>query len=332
MRVHFLLLLSLCLWGGRLAAFSQGAVVGYDSLRSEGLVVDSLRLTSREEENPALQSSSLEASVLRTSSFSRTSWRRFCDSLSMPWLVVSSLVLPGAGQVINADYWKLPLVWGGIGGATFGSVYFHRRWTSLRAEPLVTDPSERLLQESRLTEMYYLRNSCIVAAAVSYSLSVADALISHERGYISPTAALFSSALLPGLGQLYTQMYWKIPIIYGAGVFLVSQFMRMDQLYRRFDKALTYLVDERPETIDEFEGKRSRQDIEYFRDYYRRNRDLSLLGISLLYFLNVVDAYVGAHLYYWNVDSNLAMRLYPSFEPRCNGQSGVLALNLNLSF
>ena len=279
----------------------------------------------------AVASSSDELRPLNPS-LQTTPFRRFCDTLSMSWTALSALVLPGSGQVINGDYWKLPLVWGSIGGFTYEGVYFNRRLNALSNEPLLTDAALRLEQESRLTETRYLRNGCFAAAAVSYSFSVADALISHSRGYISPTAALFSSALLPGLGQLYTEMYWKIPVIYGAGVFLVSQFMRMDQLYRRFDKALTYLVDERPETIDEFEGKRSRQDIEYFRDYYRRNRDLSLLGISLLYFLNVVDAYVGAHLYYWNVDSNLAMRVYPSFAPQWGGQNGVLALNLNLSF
>ena len=117
--------------------------------------------------------------------------------------------------------------------------------------------------------MRSLRNGSIVAAAVSYSLGVADALVNHSPNFKSPFAALVSSALLPGLGQMYTHSY----------------------------------------------------------------RDLSLLGLSLLYVLNVIDAYVGAHLYYWNVDSDLAMRIYPSLTPSFgNASSGVLAMNFKLYF
>lgn len=265
--------------------------------------------------------------------FPKSRFRRFCDSLSMSTVALSALVLPGAGQIINGDYWKVPLVTGSVVGFTWASVYFHRRYNSLLSETLSLVPSTKIEQESRRIEMRSLRNGSIVAAAVSYSLGVADALVNHSPNFKSPFAALVSSALLPGLGQMYTHSYWKVPIIYGAAVYLTSQFMRMDQLYRRFDKALTYLLDENPETIDEFEGKRSRQDIQYFRDYYRRNRDLSLLGLSLLYVLNVIDAYVGAHLYYWNVDSDLAMRIYPSLTPSFgNASSGVLAMNFNLYF
>ncbi|MGP1362261.1 MAG: DUF5683 domain-containing protein [Bacteroides sp.] len=261
------------------------------------------------------------------------SFRGFCNTLSMPWTTLAAVFLPGSGQVINGDYWKLPLVWGSIAGFVVGSIYFDRRYSQALQTPLADDPRTRIVQESDRITLFSLRNGFIVASAVSYSLGVADAMFSHSKGYKSPLAALVSSALLPGLGQFYTETYWKIPIIYGAAVVLSSQFVRMNQLYRRFDKALTYMLDENPETIDEFEGKRSRQDIEYFRDYYRRNRDLNLLGLSLLYILNVIDAYVGAHLYYWNIDNNLAMRIYPSLSPQLGRvPSSALSMNFNLSF
>ncbi len=269
--------------------------------------------------------------VLRSVPQSR--FRRFCDSLSMTTVALSALLVPGTGQIINGDYWKVPFVTGSVAAFTYASIHFHQRYTQLRLEPLSLTSSARLEAESHRIEMRSLRNASIVAAAVSYSLGVADALISHSRDFKSPFAAVISSALLPGLGQMYTGTYWKVPIIYGTAIYLTSSFMRMDLLYRRFDKALTYLLDGDPNTIDEFEGKRSRQDIQYFRDYYRRYRDLNLLGLSLLYVLNVIDAYVGAHLYYWNVDSDLAMRIYPSVTPQVGAySSGVLAMNFNLSF
>ena len=293
------------------------------------VVGDSLVVSETQEPEPAPLLASTQASVVHSSS-----WRRFADSLSMPWVALSSILLPGAGQALNGDYWKIPLVTGSVTGFTLGSIYFHRKYTSLHSEPFSTNTEVYLQQESRLIELQAYRNGCIAAAALSYSLGVADAMFVHSRDFKSPLAALLSSALLPGLGQMYTQTYWKVPIIYGAAVFLTSQYLRMDLLYRRFDKALTYLIDDRPDTIDEFEGKRSRQDIEYFRDYYRRNRDLNILGLSLLYVLNIIDAYVGAHLYYWNVDNNLAMRVYPSLPAQINGipPTPGLAMNFDLNF
>lgn len=336
--VRFVLCASLCLLTLTITRTkAQDSVqLQADSLQSSPSVitdsVSAIRLSATKliDASTPLQAKT-EESVFRP--FPKSRFRRFCDSLSMSTVVLSALVLPGAGQVINGDYWKVPLVTGSVVGFTWASVYFHRRYNSLLSETLSLVPSTKIEQESRRIEMRSLRNGSIVAAAVSYSLGVADALVNHSPNFKSPFAALVSSALLPGLGQMYTHSYWKVPIIYGAAVYLTSQFMRMDQLYRRFDKALTYLLDENPETIDEFEGKRSRQDIQYFRDYYRRNRDLSLLGLSLLYVLNVIDAYVGAHLYYWNVDSDLAMRIYPSLTPSFgNASSGVLAMNFNLYF
>ena len=327
-----------------LTSVSAGEVLAQDSLH---LVTDSLqRYQSAFDDSVQVPGSSEalrtkyaitndvqehEVGILRSSSSSR--FRRFCDSLSMPTVALAAVLVPGAGQLINADYWKIPLVTGSVVGFTCASVYFHRRYTNLLSQPLSFVPSEKFEQESQRIQMQTLRNGFIVASALSYSLGVADALIRHSRGFKSPFAALLSSALLPGLGQMYTQAYWKVPIIYGAAIYLTSNFMRMDQLYRRFDKALTYLLDENPATVDEFEGKRSKQDIQYFRDYYRRNRDLNLLGLSLLYVLNVIDAYVGAHLFYWNVDADLAMRVFPSVMPQVgNVSSGVLAMNLNLYF
>lgn len=116
-------------------------------------LADSLAVLTPE---AAMASSSDELRPLNPS-LQTTPFRRFCDTLSMSWTALSALVLPGAGQVINGDYWKLPLVWGSIGGFTYGGVYFNRRLNALSNEPLLTDAALRLEQESRLTEMRYLR-------------------------------------------------------------------------------------------------------------------------------------------------------------------------------
>src|ERR1700739_1424897 len=38
----------------------------------------------------------------------------------------------------------------------------------------------------------------------------------ERYAYPSPTVAMVSSAIIPGLGQAYNKKYWKIPIVYAA--------------------------------------------------------------------------------------------------------------------
>ena len=45
--------------------------------------------------------------------------------------------------------------------------------------------------------------------------------------------------------------------------------------------------------------------------YYRRNRDLSYILISTLYVLNILDAYVDAELFYFDVSDKLSLRTTP---------------------
>ena len=49
------------------------------------------------------------------------------------------------------------------------------------------------------------------------------------------------------------------------------------------------------------------------RDNYRRNRDLCIFGIALVYVLNVVDAYVDAQLYDFSVTDDLSLHVTPVF-------------------
>ena len=162
----------------------------------------------------------------------------------------------------------------------------------------------------------------------------------------SPHKATFYSAILPGLGQAYNKKYWKIPILY-AGIggiiyglnFNTTNYNKYRRAYRDFliqDPGNTsYLNDNvRPRGTkrDEFEERLTTDSslaswyenaLENKRNYYKRYRDLSYVGLALVYVLNLVDASVDAHFKTFDVSNDLSMHFEPSVTPMYGGLNSI---------
>jgi len=143
----------------------------------------------------------------------------------------------------------------------------------------------------------------------SIKREVADSILEKKH---SPTKATIMSACLPGLGQIYNHKAWKVPIIYaGFGVlaylivFNTNYYMEYKCAYiesRNGDTAGNYAYLVNRYTSDQLSSA---------REYYRRNLEISCLVSALWYILNILDAVVDAHLYTYNINKNLSMRLEP---------------------
>ncbi|ALJ06269.1 hypothetical protein APS56_14490 [Pseudalgibacter alginicilyticus] len=155
---------------------------------------------------------------------------------------------------------------------------------------------------------------------------------------LSPARAAFYSAILPGLGQAYNKKYWKIPLVYGALGTGIYFFVSNQKEYNRYRDA--YKSRLAGFTDDEFyfdsEGNKldtprvSTTNLERGQEFYRKNKDLSLLITVGLYALNIIDANVDAHLLQYNVDDNLT--LAPHYEFNEFDASSNLGLTLNFKF
>ena len=112
--------------------------------------------------------------------------------------------------------------------------------------------------------------------------------------------AMGLSAVLPGAGQAYTENYWKIPVIWGLGGYWIYEWVRNNDRYRDFRDRYAGSVADSPPYGDER--------LLSLREFYRDQRDSFTWYLSLLYVLNIADAYVGAHLYDFDVGPDLTDR------------------------
>lgn len=117
------------------------------------------------------------------------------------------------------------------------------------------------------------------------------------------------SAIFPGLGQIYNRKYWKLPILYGGFVGLSYAISWNNRYYQDYFHAYKDIMDDDPETNSWHDFLRYGQDPETVdtawlkdvlrrgKNYYRRYRDLSIIGTVALYAIGIMDAYVDAQLF-----------------------------------
>ena len=230
------------------------------------------------------------------------------DSLKTKHVWLFSQVIPGSGQIINKQYWKVPVFYTGMGGMIYLAADANKSYKSYKKEYLKlddSDPNKEYYQE-KYTKMKVNRNLCYAGAGAFYLASVVDAVMVYNKGQHSPAAATIFSTLVPGLGQVYNKKYWKVPVVYGG---LSTLWMIVDwnnRGYKRFKKA----IEQFPK--DEFNGERSVSELTIYENSFHRNRDVAFVGLLGVYVLNIIDASVDANLYDWNIDDNLSFRIEPT--------------------
>lgn len=162
--------------------------------------------------------------------------------------------------------------------------------------------------------------------------SVARAKAAHKQTYSEPRRASILSACLPGLGQVYNKKYWKVPIIYvglgGFGYF----FVKNNQEYNYYRKNLRAEADLDPTTINE--TRYSTAQLQVQKVNFRKKRDVAIMGIAILYILNIVDANVDAHLKTFDVSDDLSLQIDPwsSLYRSPSGYKSSAGLSLTLKF
>ncbi|MFN8415123.1 MAG: DUF5683 domain-containing protein [Cytophagaceae bacterium] len=124
--------------------------------------------------------------------------------------------------------------------------------------------------------------------------------------------AALMSAVVPGLGQIHNKSYWKLPIIYGGGAVLGYLIYTNKQGWNDYRNAYDIRSSGNLTGDPEFDRYTPDQ-IKVIRDDYRRYFQMNVLFAVGLYSLNIVDAYVDAHLKTFDVNESLSMKVKPFF-------------------
>lgn len=119
----------------------------------------------------------------------------------------------------------------------------------------------------------------------------------------SPEIAWQRSAILPGLGQMYNGDGWKVPMFW-AGYGAAAWWINFNQSrYQRFGRAFLWAVDDDPSTTDaELAAQYDSEGLRSARNAYREARDNGILILLGWHGLQVIEAYVSAHLKDFDVE------------------------------
>ncbi len=257
------------------------------------------------------------------------------DSLSVGRVWAASMVVPGYGQAYNKQYWKIPVIYGGAASLAYVGYHFNGKkqeaWSSYQ-NALSLNMPDKLLADLRDTYDGYKtkRNLAYTGAALFYIGGALDAVWQYKTDRPTvPAKPTIYSTLVPGLGQIYNKEYWKVPIIYGGLAFCIYLINDNNIKYNRYRDAYNNVTQKLP---DEFNGKYTADNLKYFRDGYRRNRDYSILATVIVYALNIVDANVFAHLADYDISDNLSMKFEPTlFDPTFTPMTYTPTVGFNLT-
>ena len=244
------------------------------------------------------------------------------EEMRIGTMFAGSVILPGSAQIYNRQYWKLPIIYGGIGAlAGTGGYYLHRYNTSKQAYDAYQTQKSKFeaangYEYPRQAPSFNPKDKrtgtlLLAGAGLVYWGALIDGAVNYQSAKDpDPGRATIYSALLPGLGQIYNGELFKVPIYWGCLLGSVHFLTTYNTNYVRFKRIHNEATN--PDPLISGEAPISGETAKWYRDVYRRYRDYSIVATVAFYVLQVIDANVFAYMHDFEVDDNITMNIEPT--------------------
>lgn len=198
----------------------------------------------------------------------------------------------------------------------------------------ISDSNKTNTKSVRITSARKTKGIKISSPKAVEHVNMTDSVLRKKH---NPTLAGILS-IIPGCGQIYNKKYWKLPIVYGAlGItgYFVYDFAHQMTLYKN---EFIYRRDGVVDKINPNFSIYTDENILALRSIYRRRMEIAVAVTAILYIINIFDAVVDAHLYYFDISDDLSLRVTPQIEHNRNmaskyhNSSFNYGVNLTLNF
>lgn len=171
-----------------------------------------------------------------------------------------------------------------------------------------------------------------------------------------PLKVVWMAAIIPGYGQILNKKYWKLPLVYGGFLGCAYAISWNSSIYNSYknayldiyqynrDAAFKSKVDKNPSGVSFYQVLPKGYTIENFggpsayettlnnkQASFQRYRDLSIIITIAYYALTIVDAYVDAQMFDFDISPDLSMRLQPTMLHSDYGATNTLAMQCSFS-
>jgi len=208
--------------------------------------------------------------------------------------------------------------------------------------------------EKKIAIMIILQMICAQYKTIAQD-TVSVPLSNYRKYSPEPLKATMLAVAFPGLGQIYNRKYWKLPFVYAGFGGLAYSVGFNTSNYNKYMKAYQDFTDKIPETDSYVDMIQWSHPSEYDPvlypethnpstaswvkdrllkgvDYYKKNRDLTFIGIAAWYLVTILDANVDASLFNFDISNNLDLDIAPAQLPVPGVTGAGLNLSLRLTF
>ena len=198
---------------------------------------------------------------------------------------------------------------------------------------VVSDSNRVLLDTTKVNGAIYIAGDKVI--------KLNDSLAALQPFKPDPVKVVWMAAILPGAGQIMNHKYWKLPIVYGGFLGCAYAITWNGSKYQDYRTAYRDIIDNDPTTntfleiipkgltinspqINGIAGWT--KTLKAKQDAFRRYRDLSIIVTIGVYALTIVDAYVDAQLYDFDISPELSFRFQPALLESSRGTGRALGM------